>query len=601
MLTADQIQVLGDKAEDLLAPVVEFLLGDIARRVSEAGQLTSTAAYLTWVAQRLGKSQNEVKKEIAKRLDIALEEVEQLMKQVAKTGYFFNLNRLPTSQAIPFAANSSLQQILDGYVALAQEDLKNITQTLGFVTPYGEAKALTEAYRDTCDFAFKKVTTGAQDFTSAVRDAMKNLADKGIVQIDYESGVHTSAEAAARRSILGGMGLMQEEISQKNHDELGYDGWEISAHRGSAPDHEPFQGKQYTDTEYKALNGRLKRRIGTLNCGHVAFPVMLGIQMPMYTEEDLEKLRLENEAGVKTKEGKHYTLYEATQHQRAMERGIRKRQRMILLDKGSGDEEKLQWDRVKLIRQKENYKRFSEETGLRMKHERTEVVEFTNEDWKDARSAVKSAKRESEVSSSKRRKSTVVHEGMQDKSFSFQWDKNIGSTSWEKHNRTGMQENEFQIKDQKRESATLYGANGVSIFEKDGDAHDVSFTDIEIKKMRNGVLTHNHPNGSCFSTQDINILRRGRLSEIRVVTHKGVYRLQAPQKWNKDISTLDKIDFVYYNIDKDVSPSIYARAAYGDISYSQAEMLSQEAVIMELANRYGLGFAFDTWNDIWRE
>lgn len=393
MLTADQIQVLGDKAESLLSPVVEFLMGDIAQRVAEAGQLTATAAYLTWVTQTLGKSQKEVKKEVARLLKKAQDEVEKLMKQAAKTGYLFDLNRLPTHRGIPFEANSSLQQIVDGYVAMAQEDLKNITQTMGFVTPYGEAKGLTEAYRDTCDFAFKKVTTGAQDFTGAVRDAMKNLADKGIVRIDYESGVHTSAEAAARRSVMGGMGLMQEHISQKNHDDLKCDGWEISAHWGSAPDHEPIQGKQYTDAEYKALNGRLKRRIGTLNCGHSAFPVILGIQKPMYTEEELEKFRMENEAGFTLKDGKHYTLYEATQQQRAMERGIRKRQRQILLDKKSGDEEKLTCDQVRLIRQKEAYVAFCEETKLREKYERTEVEEFTREDWKAARKAAKEAQK----------------------------------------------------------------------------------------------------------------------------------------------------------------------------------------------------------------
>ena len=385
MLTAEQIEVLGDKAEELLAPVVESLIEDIARRVSEAGQLTSTAAYKVWVAQNLGQSQKKVKKKVGKLLDKAMDEVEILMKQAAKTGYLFDLNRLPTHRAIPFSANSSLQQIVEAYVALAKEDLKNITQTMGFVTPYGEAKELTEAYIDTCDFALKKVTTGAQDFTGAVRDAMKNLADKGILRIDYESGVHTSAEAAARRSVLGGMGLMQEVIAQKDHDEMGCDGWEISAHRGSAPDHEPIQGKQYTDAEFAALNGRLKRRIGTLNCGHVAFPIILGVQSPVYSQEDLEKFRMENEAGVTTASGKHYSLYEATQHQRAMERGIRKRKRNILIAKGSGDEEMLKQNQVKLVRQRENYKRFSEETGLRMKLERTEMDGFRKEDWKDAR------------------------------------------------------------------------------------------------------------------------------------------------------------------------------------------------------------------------
>ena len=43
MLTADQIEAIGDQAQQLLSPVVEYLIEDIAKRISEAGQLTSTA------------------------------------------------------------------------------------------------------------------------------------------------------------------------------------------------------------------------------------------------------------------------------------------------------------------------------------------------------------------------------------------------------------------------------------------------------------------------------------------------------------------------------------------------------------------------------
>ena len=48
MLTPKQIKGLQDAAEKTVDPIAEFLLRDIARRVSEAGQLTSTAAYQTW-------------------------------------------------------------------------------------------------------------------------------------------------------------------------------------------------------------------------------------------------------------------------------------------------------------------------------------------------------------------------------------------------------------------------------------------------------------------------------------------------------------------------------------------------------------------------
>ena len=57
MLTAQQIAALRDAAYQITDPITEYLLKDIARRIAEAGQLTSTAQYQVWRIQRLGKSQ----------------------------------------------------------------------------------------------------------------------------------------------------------------------------------------------------------------------------------------------------------------------------------------------------------------------------------------------------------------------------------------------------------------------------------------------------------------------------------------------------------------------------------------------------------------
>ena len=387
MLTAYQIEALRSKSEQLVDPITEFLIDDIAKRVSEAGQLTSSAAYQVWRTQQLGMSQRQLKKEIAKRLKVSQADVEKLLTQAAETGYNFDISRFPTSQAVPLSANTSLQQILDATIRQAQDDLLNMTQTLGFVGPDGNVHELTQAYQQVCDLAFQKVSTGAQDYVSAVRDATRNLAKKGIRTIDYESGTHTSLEAAVRRNIMGGIGIMQEHISQQNHDSLGCNGWEISAHIGSAPDHEPIQGKQYTDEEYTRLNNSLVRRIGQLNCGHDEFPIIIGVNSPQYTAEQLEDMHRKNEEGI-TYEGKHYTMYEATQRQRNLENAAHNRKRMILIDEQLGDKVKLQNDQIRLQLIKQEYSRFSKAAGLPTQHARMEAAGF---DWKKGRAAEKTA------------------------------------------------------------------------------------------------------------------------------------------------------------------------------------------------------------------
>ena len=165
MLTPEQIEALRDAASHITDPINDYLIGDIARRISEAGQLTSTAAYEVWMAQQLGTSQRQVKEEVRKRLKVSNRELKKLMTQAAEVGYDFDLKRLPV-QAVPFRANESLQQIVAAAVELAGKDLNNITQTLGMVDPFGKALPLQDIYRSCTDFAFKQVITGASDYNT---------------------------------------------------------------------------------------------------------------------------------------------------------------------------------------------------------------------------------------------------------------------------------------------------------------------------------------------------------------------------------------------------------------------------------------------------
>ncbi|MDE6588940.1 MAG: phage minor capsid protein [Oscillospiraceae bacterium] len=375
MLTAQQIAALRDAASKITDPINDYLIQDIARRIAEAGQLTSTAAYQVWRMQQLGKSQREFERELRRLLQQSRKQIRKILHQSAQSGYGLDINRFPTSAAIPFEKNTALQQIVSAAVELAQEDFTNIVQTIGFVNPFGKPEPLTSAYITSCDFAFKQVVTGAASYTEAIRQATRNLAAKGVRVIDYESGVHTSLEAAVRRNIMGGLGLMQEQISQQVHDDLGCDGWEITAHANSAPDHEPIQGRQYSDAAYTALNNALRRRIGTLNCGHAAFPIILGVNQPQYTAEELEKFRTDNEKGV-TVDGVHYTGYRATQMQRSLERAIRAQKRKVMVDEATGDGEKLARDKTRLELLHQRYREFSKAAGLRTQYERTEVAGF---------------------------------------------------------------------------------------------------------------------------------------------------------------------------------------------------------------------------------
>jgi hypothetical protein len=298
-------------------------------------------------------------------------------------------------------------------------------------------------------------------------------------------------------------------------------------------------------------------------------------------------------------------MYEATQRQRKLERSIRNRKRRILIDQTTGDEERLAIDQTRLVILNDEYARFSKAAGLRSQRERMNVAGFGA---KEAREAEKGAKGVKERIASAgepgdtRKKSAQKSKNVQIASAQkSEWNNDVGSRSWNKTKRKAMYSAEYSTVGKKYETARLYDGDGKRIFQKNGDSGSVSFTAAEVKQMHGGILTHNHPNGSCFSPEDINMLRLGKLTEVRAVTARGVYRLQKPEKWSRAISSLEKIDTVYYDIDNHVSPPIHAKAMRGEISFEQADLLCQEAVIREFGSRYGLSFGFDTWDEIKEE
>lgn len=85
---------------------------------------------------------------------------------------------------------------------------------------------------------------------------------------------------------------------------------------------------------------------------------------------------------------------------------------------------------------------------------------------------------------------------------------------------------ENRIRNNPTETAALVGPNGEVIFDKsDGLESAVYFTDEEASKMVDGTLTHNHPQGTTLSADDVDLAVSKGLKEIRAVHKDGYYSL----------------------------------------------------------------------------
>lgn len=375
MLTPEQLQNLPQELTDLYDQLSEFILRDIARRIAKGAKITDTAEYQLYRARSLGLSTDEIAAKIAEINGSSAAEINRLIREAAAQSDEFDRKMLGADKgaAIPLEENAQLQKLISAQIAETAGKCENLTNTMGFADHDFLGRvyylSMTDMYRQEMDSAHMKVATGATDYMTAIRQACNKLAASGVRTIDYESGRSDRIEVAARRTLLTSVAHVTHRISEQNGEELGADGWEMSAHSGSRPSHAVYQGRQYTQEQYERI---IKPLISEPNCRHDVFPIILGVSEPVYTEEELKNI----DQSPFTYEGRKYTAYEASQQMRKMERAMRKQKDRCIVADAAGDEDSFTAASIKLRRQKDIYEDFCKAADSYTQYERTYVAGY---------------------------------------------------------------------------------------------------------------------------------------------------------------------------------------------------------------------------------
>jgi hypothetical protein len=165
--------------------------------------------------------------------------------------------------------------------------------------------------------------------------AVGRLSEGSLSVIDYRSGKHYPIDAAVRRHCVSQIGQAGGRLTESILDEYDHELVFTSAHFGSRPEHEVWQGKAYCRSGRKTIDGvtypdfyqatgygDVAGLLG-VNCRHSFGPYYPGIT---------ELPTVEQERGGMTSE----QYYQATQKQRAYENRIRKTKREIALGEKAG-------------------------------------------------------------------------------------------------------------------------------------------------------------------------------------------------------------------------------------------------------------------------
>lgn len=266
-------------------------------------------------------------------------------------------------------------EMLNSGLKETQNILKNFTRTTAF--------ASETTYVEAVDKAFLEVLSGKKSYNKAIYDTYKELAEKG-VKLKDSIGRNVQLETAIERNLRAGLQNTANRISDNLFNELGCNGYEVSAHAGARPTHEIAQGRQYALTRedaskygvgywYDTVDGEpIAELWDDYNCKHDYFPIFLGVSKPNYTKKELEKM---NNQYVNYN-GKKLSLYEATQKQHYYESKIRNTKRAIESASKSKDENVIKVKQnleQSLKNYRRKYREFNKQTGLNPDYTRTRV------------------------------------------------------------------------------------------------------------------------------------------------------------------------------------------------------------------------------------
>lgn len=367
MLTADQLDVLASGY--ILELYEEFQQSVIISIVKGLIKLGSPSATAIWQMRRMIEA-GVVYEDTLKKISVLTGKSENELKNIfSKAGvksmkFDDSIYIKAGMKPIPLNQSAAMLDVMKAGLERTASTLRNLTLTTAIT---GQ-----NAFIRAADLAYMQVATGAFDYNTAIRQAIKEVSEQGITVINYASGRQDQLDVAVRRTVLTGVNQTAGQLTEKRADEMGSDLVAVSAHlgarnKGIGPmNHESWQGKVYSRSGthpkypnfYEITGYGTGEGLGGWNCRHSHYPWFEGISKQAYSEADLKSYANKTV----TYNGKKMSYYDATQKQRYFERQIRNTKREASAVEAAGLDNSAEKEAVR--KWQARMRDFIEHTGL---------------------------------------------------------------------------------------------------------------------------------------------------------------------------------------------------------------------------------------------
>ena len=386
-LSAPLVRVLLDMEDDILR--------EIAAQLSRDGNISDTSKWRIRQLARAGRFDKRAAAIIAGYSEVEDGQAMDAVLTAAETeiGYLDNAVQAANAAGLSeyfsdIPAEESALGAAKAFRKQAASDLNLVNTVMQYKAGSAYVNAVNAIYRDTSegrqgalDIMGKgaaKAVSGQMSLQEATRKTIRELAQKGIPAFVDKRGREWSPEAYVMMDMRSTLGNTARAAQNARCDEYNIQLIEVSSHMGARPLCAPYQGRIFSRDGSKGVTvdgaggkiyytplsetsyGQPAGLFG-INCGHVQYPFVPGINFQRYFPYPKE----ENDR-----------RYMQFQQQRAMERGIRVAKRECMMLQETGDTEGLQKASLRLRNQREKYRAYCKETGLKQHNDRTQVYGY---------------------------------------------------------------------------------------------------------------------------------------------------------------------------------------------------------------------------------
>lgn len=361
MLTASQFDELAKPITDLYEEMIQTVIADIARRLAGMDYATQTAA---WQVQRINESgavYKNILKELAKLTGKKEAVLRKMFREAGVKSMKFDdsIYKAAGLNPLPLNMSPAMLDVLKAGLNKTNAVVNNLTMTM--------ASAWQQQFVHAADIAYMQVTSGAMGYDQAIKSAIKTYTNTGLVpEIEYPSGHKDKLDVAMRRAVLTGVAQTTGVLQTTRADEMGVNLVQTSAHIGARPTHQPWQGHifsrsgksdKYPDFVEATGYGTMLGLCG-INCRHSFYPFFEGISENAYKQATLDEYADKKVVY----NGKEYSVYEAEQRQRVMERSIRAWKRKAIVKSAAKLDNTFEMNKVRGIQS--NLRDFIKQTKL---------------------------------------------------------------------------------------------------------------------------------------------------------------------------------------------------------------------------------------------